>query len=79
MPAHRLDIDTLYQLLDTQRQEQDLSWKRLATSLNITSKVFCRMAAGGAPDAHTLVALVLWLGWAPELSLLQQPRTGGVR
>jgi hypothetical protein len=28
------------------------------------------MKSGGAPDAHALGSLLMWLGWAPELALL---------
>ena len=70
MSAYRLDVPTLYALLEAERLERGLSWNRLAKSLGLTSTVFSRMSVGGAPDAHTLVTLLVWLGWAPEVALL---------
>lgn len=74
MSAYRLDVPTLYALLDARRLELGLSWFRLGHELGLTSNVFSRMAVSdGAPDSHTLVTLLVWLGWvesSPELALL---------
>ena len=73
MSAYQLDVPTLFALVDAQRLERGLSWNRLAQSLGLTGNVFTRMAGGSAPDSHTLVTLLVWLGWvgsSPELALL---------
>lgn len=61
MPAPRLNTAALYELLDAQRQTRGLSWTALAAELDITKCVFTRMAGGGAPDGHTVLALLGWL------------------
>lgn len=70
MSAVRLNVPALFGLLDAQRVERGLSWRQLADVVGSTPSAFTRMSHGKAPDAHLLVALVLWLGWAPELQLL---------
>ncbi|MCX5209724.1 hypothetical protein OG689_10560 [Kitasatospora sp. NBC_00240] len=77
MSSHRLDVPTLYALLDAQRAERGLSWTRLGVLVGTTKNVFARMSQGAAPDAHTLLSLLLWLEWSPELVLLARP--AGVR
>lgn len=70
MSAVRLNVPVLFGFLDAQRQERGLSWRQVAEVVGSTPSAFTRMSYGKAPDAHLLVALVLWLGWAPELQLL---------
>lgn len=70
MTAYRLDSRFLYRLLDARRVELGLSWRAVARELAVEPVVLRRLAVGGAPDAHGLLSVVLWLGWAPELQLL---------
>lgn len=65
-----LDVDTLYGVLDEQRQRRGISWSGLSRQLGLSPNVFSRMAAGRAPDSVNLSLMLLWLGWAPELALL---------
>ena len=58
-----LDIDALYGALESKKNEQDLSWRRLAELLEITDHtVFTRMSRGQVPPAGTLLTLSGWLG-----------------
>lgn len=65
-----LDVTTLHAVVDGQRQERGLSWRQLGRELQVAPVVFRRLAAGSAPDSHTLGTLLMWLGWAPELALI---------
>jgi hypothetical protein len=74
--ATRLNVPVLVELVDAQRQARGLSWSALGRQVGMTSNAFVRMRHGRAPDAHGLLALLLWLGWAPELVLLVGPGGG---
>jgi hypothetical protein len=65
-----LDVLVLRQVLDEKRRARGVSWRDVARELDISPCVFTRMKSGGAPDAHALGSLLMWLGWAPELALL---------
>ncbi|MFF0409148.1 hypothetical protein ACFYUY_01765 [Kitasatospora sp. NPDC004745] len=60
----------LLALVDQRRAQLGLSQQLLAVSLGTSASALKRMSRGGAPDAHLLLRLLLWLGWAPELVLL---------
>lgn len=72
-----LDVQVLYGVLDERRRARGLSWRQLALHLGISPNVFSRMKAGSAPDAATLGALLVWLGWAPELALIVRETVRG--
>lgn len=79
MSAYRLDVATLFGVLDEARRTRGLSWRRLAAAVGTTPSAFTRMRHGNAPDAHLLLSLMLWLEWAPELQLVAQPVGGEQR
>lgn len=79
MSAYQLDLATLFKLVDAQRTERAMSWVDLSATVGVTPNVFVRMRQGSSnPDANTLVSLLMWLDWAPELALLVRP-AGDVR
>jgi len=65
-----LDVDVLFGVLDEQRAARGLNWVTVGEELRLSPNVFSRMRRGGAPDAHALGTLLMWLGWAPELALI---------
>lgn len=61
-PGPMFDVSVLYDRLDAQREQQELSWKGIARDIGISPSGFSRMAIGAVPDVHTLSRLLLWLG-----------------
>jgi hypothetical protein len=58
-----LDIDALYGALESKKSEAGISWRTLATELELPDHtVFTRMSRGQIPDAATLLSLAGWLG-----------------
>lgn len=66
MPETTVDVEALYAALDSKRQTKGLSWRALATKLEITPSTFTRMAQGLKPDVDTFATLVRWLGMSQE-------------
>jgi transcriptional regulator with XRE-family HTH domain len=66
MPETTVDIAVLYAALNRKRQTKKLSWRALATLLEITPSTFTRMAQGLKPDVDTFATLVRWLGMSQE-------------
>lgn len=56
------DVSALYDRLDQQREQHELTWKGIAHDIGISPSSFSRMAIGAVPDVHTLSRLLLWLG-----------------
>jgi hypothetical protein len=57
-----LDIDAFYGALESKKSEQNLSWRKLAQTLEMDHTVFTRMSRGQVPPATTLLTLSGWLG-----------------
>lgn len=66
MPETTVDVDALYAALDRKRQANKLSWRALASKLEITPSTFTRMAQGLKPDVDTFATLIRWLGMSQE-------------
>ncbi len=66
MPETTVDIAALYAALDRKRLTKKLSWRSLASKLQITPSTFTRMAQGLKPDVDTFATLVRWLGMSQE-------------
>ncbi|MGW9371153.1 helix-turn-helix domain-containing protein [Streptomyces xanthophaeus] len=61
MTTHQLDVLELYRWLDTKRRADDMSWRRLAAQLGLSSSTLTRLGQGHRPDADALVTLMAWL------------------
>src|SRR5437764_14483932 len=70
MPETTVDVETLYAALDRKRQNLKLSWRALASTLEITPSTLTRMAQGFKPDVDTFATLIRWLGRSQEDFLL---------
>jgi hypothetical protein len=58
-----LDIDALYGALESKKAETGISWRLLASELELPDHtVFTRMSRGQVPDVDTLLTLSGWLG-----------------
>jgi transcriptional regulator with XRE-family HTH domain len=62
MPETTINIEALYAALDANRQQQGISWRELAHSLEISPSTLTRMAQGRRPDVDTFATLLRWLG-----------------
>ncbi len=61
-----VNVSGLYAALDVERHARGLSWRQLASVLELSPSTFSRMANGHRPDADTFVLLVAWLGQPAE-------------
>jgi hypothetical protein len=58
-----LDIQALYAAVESKKSEFALTWRGLATELELGDHtVFTRMAKGQIPEPNTLLTLTGWLG-----------------
>lgn len=64
--AATVDVGALYAALDQKRQQEGLTWRKLAKVMEISPSTFTRMAQGSHPDVETFVALCSWLGVPAE-------------
>ncbi len=62
LSRHYLDTAALYAALDQTRQARGLRWQTLARELGLPASTFTRLSYGGAPNAHALVTLLVWIG-----------------
>ena len=58
----QLDIDAFYGALESKKSEQELSWRKLAETLEMDHTAFTRMSRGQVPPVSTLLTLSGWLG-----------------
>lgn len=59
----QLDIQALYAAVESKKSEFDLSWRQLASDLDLGDHtVFTRMSKGQVPETNTLLTLTGWLG-----------------
>lgn len=70
MADKKLDVETLVAALDTERQEQGMSWRQVADATGVSASTLTRMQQGKRPDVDTFAALVQWLGIPADEFLL---------
>lgn len=73
MSTHRVNCEGLHRLLDKQRQERGMSWRQVAAETGLAASTFHRLKAGGAPDGHALLSLLVWLGMARSIRAVLRP------
>lgn len=61
MSTHVLDVPELHRRIDQRRREQALTWRQLATRLDLSASTLSRLGDGHRPDADALVTLLVWL------------------
>lgn len=57
-----VDVDALYEALDTKRRARDLSWRDAAGEIGVSASTLTRMAQGASPDVEGFGKMVKWLG-----------------
>jgi transcriptional regulator with XRE-family HTH domain len=62
MPKTTVNVEALYGALNDKRERQEISWRELASALDLSPSTFTRMAQGQRPDIDTFTTLLEWLG-----------------
>ena len=70
MSLYHLDEAALYRYLNARRQREGLSWRGVAAQTGCPPSLFTKISKGGAPNAHALMTLLVWLGLGRDLSVL---------
>jgi transcriptional regulator with XRE-family HTH domain len=67
MSRYRLDVATLWRLLDNQRAARGLMWRELARELDLSASTLTRLGQGKRPDADALVTIFVWLNMDTDI------------
>lgn len=73
MPA--VDVKSLHAALDHAREEKKLSWRQLASELNVSASTLSRMANGLKPDVSAFATMTTWLRMPAESFYRVSPTT----
>jgi hypothetical protein len=66
VPVHGFDLGALFRSVDTQRIDAGLTWKDVARSTGVAVTTIRRFAMAEDAEADGVLALIGWLGVAPE-------------
>jgi hypothetical protein len=61
----RCNTAALYERLDAARIARDLSWRDVSHQVGVSPSCFSRLTRGDAPNAHSLAAMLTWIGATP--------------
>lgn len=61
-----VNVGALFGAIDSKRDAEGLSWRELASKLEISPSVFTRLGQGSRPDVDTFLTLTSWLGVHPD-------------
>jgi hypothetical protein len=62
MPVQHVDYTEVLKQLETKRQGRDLSWRQVATEMDIPAGTFSRLRNGEGCSNDALVTMLSWLG-----------------
>lgn len=57
-----VDVEGLYDALNTKRRADGLSWREAAAAIGVSASTLTRMAQGASPDVVGFGKMVRWLG-----------------
>ena len=66
MASTSVDVASLYAALDAARTKKELSWRQLASALDLSPSTLSRLANGYTPDTVAFTSMVTWLNIAAE-------------
>jgi transcriptional regulator with XRE-family HTH domain len=66
MASTSVDVASLYAALDAARTKKDLSWRQLASALDLSPSTLSRLANGYTPDTAAFTSMVTWLNIPAE-------------
>ncbi|HKE58375.1 MAG TPA: hypothetical protein VKB46_16805 [Pyrinomonadaceae bacterium] len=58
----RFDSKALYQALDEQRRNRNLTWDQVANEIGVSKATISRTKGGGRMEVDGMLAMVAWLG-----------------
>ncbi len=58
----QVDLEALYDALDTLRQARDLTWREAAKQIGVSASTLTRLGQGASPDVEGFAKMVNWLG-----------------
>ena len=64
--ATLFDLQRLFRAVDAQRERHGLSWAALARQVGVAASTIRRFGEAEDAEADGVLALVIWLGAAPE-------------
>lgn len=70
------DLGELSRLIDQARRDRDLTWKRLSLEVGVAASTIRRFASAADAEADGVLALIGWLGVAPEDFIANSPVAG---
>ncbi len=62
MPKGHFEAEDFFSALDSQRQSQNITWKKVAELSGVSASTLTRIAQGKHPDVDSLGALCKWAG-----------------
>lgn len=71
--AH-FDAEAFYRALDKARENNKISWKKVADQAGVSASTLTRLAQGKRPDVDSLAALTAWAGVKAD-NFMCGPRT----
>lgn len=57
-----VDVQALYEALDTKRKAKGISWREAAEAIEVSASTLTRMGQGASPDVEGFAKMVGWLG-----------------
>ena len=67
----RFDSKALYQALDEQRRNRNLTWDQVANEIGVSKATISRTKGGGRMEVDGMLAMVGWLGVPVECFVVQ--------
>jgi hypothetical protein len=65
--GHRFDLGALFRAVDDARTAQGLSWSALSNEVRVAATTIRRFSTASDAEADGVLAVVRWLGVAPEV------------
>jgi transcriptional regulator with XRE-family HTH domain len=66
MASTTVDVASLHAALDAARTKRELSWRQLASELDLSPSTLSRLANGYTPDTSAFTSMVTWLNIPAE-------------
>jgi hypothetical protein len=72
----RFDLNELSRRIDDTRRERDLTWSEIAQQVDVATSTIRRFATASDAEADGVLALIGWLGVAPEQFVIDSTISG---
>lgn len=68
----QVDLEHLYDALDTQREARGLTWREAAKEIGVSASTLTRLGQGASPDVEGFASMVAWLEASADDFILSQ-------